>query len=223
MKEHVAGANGVATSKRSSLAADRSGPSASSQNVRAALVVIALAAGFALIPRLSRGCEGISTDEVAPDFKGRIVANAENLGPIAAPSGSAEAAEADRTGSAPPKTLELSSLRGRPVILDFWATWCGPCQAEAPIVNTIAQRYKDRGLAVVGVNTSDEDGLAAQYVKRRGLAFPIVYDQGNTIAKQYSVTNLPTLIVISKTGKIVAIRHGVTTDAALDDIVKRYL
>ncbi len=94
---------------------------------------------------------------------------------------------------------------------------------STPIVNTIALRYKDRGLAVIGVNTSDEDGLAAHYVRKKGLNFPIVYDEGNAIAKQYRVANLPTLIVVSKTGKIVAIRHGVTSDAALDDIVRRYL
>ncbi|MBX3224030.1 MAG: TlpA family protein disulfide reductase [Labilithrix sp.] len=176
--------------------------------LRAALVVLALAAGFALVPRLTKGCEGLSLDEDAPEFSARVIANAEGLG----------ASEGDA-----PATLELSSLRGRPVVLDFWATWCGPCQAEAPIVNTIALRHKDKGLAVIGVNTSDEEGLAARFAKKKGLSFPIVYDQNNTIAKQYGVTNLPTLVVVSKTGKIVAIRHGVTSDSALDEIVRRYL
>lgn len=158
-------------------------------------------------------------DEVAPDFTARIVANGESLGAIAGvDSGATSGAE-----HGPPKTVELSNLRGRPVLLDFWATWCGPCQAEAPIVNTIAQRYKDRGLAVIGVNTSDEDGLAAHFARKKGLGFPIVFDEGNGIARKYNVANLPTLVVVSKTGKIVAIRHGVTSDAALDDIVRRYL
>jgi thiol-disulfide isomerase/thioredoxin len=183
----------------------------SSSNLRAALVVAALAAGFALIPRMTKGCSGAALDEDAPNFTARVVANGENL------------AANGETGGDAPKTLELSSLRGRAVVLDFWATWCGPCQAEAPIVNTVAQRYKDRGLAVVGVNTSDEDGLAARFVRKRGLGFPIVYDEGNTIAKQYGVSNLPTLVVISKTGKIVAVRHGVTSDSALDEIVRRQL
>ena len=110
--------------------------------------------------------------------------------------------------AAPPKELDLErSLRGHAVVLDFWATWCGPCQAEAPIVNTIAQRYKDRGLVVVGVNTSDEDGLAARFVAEKGLTFPIVYDEGNSDREATTAsTSLPTLIVVSKTGKIVAIR-----------------
>jgi thiol-disulfide isomerase/thioredoxin len=189
-----------------------------SSNLRAAVMVIGLAAGFALIPRVTRGCEGAaSVDEVAPDFSAQLVANADFVGPLATGDGG------DSQGADAPKQLSLSNLRGRPVILDFWATWCGPCQAESPIVNTIAQRYKDRGLAVIGVNTSDEDGLAAHFAKKKGLTFPIVYDENNVIAKKYNVSNLPTLIVVSKTGKIVAIRHGVTSDAALDDIVRKYL
>ena len=148
-------------------------------------------------------------DEDAPLWDAKIVANAAAVAP--GPEGT------------PPARLSLASMKGHPVILDFWATWCGPCQMEAPIMNTIAQRYNDRGLAVVGVNTSDEDGLAAQFVNKKHLGFPVVYDEGNAIAKKYAVTNLPTLIVISKTGKVVAVRTGVTSDSALDDIVRRYL
>ena len=58
-------------------------------------------------------------------------------------------------------------------------------------------------LAVVGVNTSDEDGLAAYYVQKKGLGFPMVYDENNTIAKKYGVTSLPTLIVVSKSDHVV--------------------
>ena len=183
-------------------------PASPRSSVRAAVAVAALAAGFALVPRMTKGCDGASLDEDAPNFSARIVANGEALGGDA--------------GSAA-ETVELSSLRGRPVVLDFWATWCGPCQAEAPIVNAIAQRYKDKGRAVIGVNTSDEEGLAERFVRKKGLGFPIVYDENNAIARQYGVSNLPTLIVVSKTGKIVAVRRGVTSDSALDEIVRRYL
>jgi cytochrome c biogenesis protein CcmG/thiol:disulfide interchange protein DsbE len=176
---------------------------ASRSNLHSALGVLVLAVGFAVIPRATKGCESVSLDEDAPDWDAKIVANA----------GALQGAE----------RVKLSELRGHPVILDFWATWCGPCQMEAPIVNAVAQRYKDRGLAVVGVNTSDEDGLAAVFFRKKHLDFPVVYDEGNSIAKKYGVTNLPTLVVVSKTGKIVAIRTGVTSDSALDEIVRRYL
>ncbi|HVH45428.1 MAG TPA: TlpA disulfide reductase family protein [Labilithrix sp.] len=195
----------------STKAGDEEPGTQSQSTLRAAVAVVALALGFALVPRLTKGCEAASLDEDAPNFSARVVANGEPLAALA------------NAGADAPKTLELASLRGHPVVLDFWATWCGPCQAEAPIVNTIAQRYKDRGLAVVGVNTSDEDGLAARFVRKKGLGFPIVYDENNSIAKQYGVSSLPTLIVVSKAGKIVAVRHGVTSDSALDEIVRRYL
>lgn len=166
-------------------------------------IVLAIAGVFALVPRVSRGCEGtFFANEPAPDFTGRVIANPPS----------------------PEQTaIKMSELKGHPVILDFWATWCGPCQAEAPIVNGIAQRYRDRGLVVVGVNTSDEAGLAERFVKKKNLSFPIVFDEGNTIAKSFNVANLPTLVVIDKEGKVIAIRQGVTSDAALDDLVKRVL
>ena len=109
------------------------------------------------------------------------------------------------------------------VLVDFWASWCGPCQAEAPIVNAVAQRFKDKGLVVVGVNTSDAEGIAAVFAAKKGLLFPIVYDEGNGIANKYRVDSLPTLIVISKEGKIVAIRHGVTSDSDLERLVRQVL
>ncbi len=172
------------------------------QTLKTLAVVVALAAGFALIPRVTRSCEGGMANEDAPDFTARVVAN--GLEPSQ-------------------ETLKLSALRGKPVILDFWATWCGPCQAESPIVNAISQRYRDKGLVVIGVNTSDEDGMAAAFVRKKGLSFPIVYDENNRIAKDFKVGNLPTLIVVSKEGKIVAVRHGVTSDADLDGLVRRVL
>ncbi len=92
-----------------------------------------------------------------------------------------------------------------------------------PIVNGIAQRFKDRGLVVVGVNTSDERGLAERFVARRGVSFPIVYDEGNSVAHSFRVDNLPTLVVVSKTGKIVAIRHGITSDSDLERLVRQVL
>jgi thiol-disulfide isomerase/thioredoxin len=170
--------------------------------LRMTLVIVGLAAGFAFVPRATQSCGKASGTEEAPDFTASVVAN-----PL------------DPTQS----TITMSALRGHPVVLDFWATWCGPCQAEAPIVNGLAQRFKDTGLVVIGVNTSDAEGLAARYAVKKGLSFPIVYDEGNAIANKYRVDNLPTLIVISKEGKMVAIRHGVTSDADLERLVRQVL
>jgi cytochrome c biogenesis protein CcmG/thiol:disulfide interchange protein DsbE len=169
---------------------------------RMVLVVLALAAGFAFVPRITNGCGKAAANEPAPDFTATVVAN-----PL----------EPAQT------SLTLSALRGHPVVLDFWATWCGPCQAEAPIVNAISQRYKDKGLVVIGVNTSDAEGLAARFAAKKGLLFPIVYDEGNAIANKYRADSLPTLVVVSKEGKIVAVRQGVTSDADLERLVRQVL
>src|SRR5690606_9197701 len=109
-------------------------PSTNAHSAKMIGVVAALAAGFALIPRATRGCESLN-DQPAPEFSATLVANAP---------------EAEQ------KTLSLTELRGKPIVLDFWATWCGPCQVSAPIVNSVSQRYRDKGLVVVGVNVDDD-------------------------------------------------------------------
>lgn len=132
-------------------------------------------------------------------------------------------AEVVLNGAPGQKQLSLESLKGRAVVLDFWASWCGPCKAEAPIMQRLHERYAASGLTVVGVNTNDEEGMAAPAARRLKLGFPIVYDENNTIAKQYGVTGLPTLIVISKTGKIVAFRAGTTPESTLEELVRKAL
>lgn len=170
-----------------------------------------LAAGFALIPRLITKCS-TSIDEDGPDFSASVIANASPL--VGTPD-----------DASPQKTLTLSTLRGHPIVLDFWATWCGPCQVEAPIVNGISERFKDRGLVVIGVNTSDAAGqsLAPAFAKRKGLTFPIVFDDDDVIAHKYGVESLPTLVVLNKQGKIAAVRRGVTSATELERLVRSVL
>src|ERR1022692_2869530 len=91
-------------------------------------LVVGLLAGFALLPRVFHHELG-----QAPDFALEVVANGASLA-------------GDKS------TVRLSELRGSAVLLDFWATWCGPCRAEAPIVDRVARRWHDKGVVVVGVN-----------------------------------------------------------------------
>ena len=166
------------------------------------LLVFAVILGFAYLPKIfGHAADGALAGKDAPDFALKLVANApENTSDVS-----------------------VSGLRGHAVLLDFWATWCGPCRAELPIVDKIAQRYRGQGLAVVGVNTSDQSGSAARYAKGHGLTYPIALDTGDSAANAYGVESLPTLVVISKTGKVVAFRSGETSEADLDELVKRAL
>ncbi len=123
----------------------------------------------------------------------------------------------------PGARLSLEALRGKPVLLDFWATWCGPCQAEAPIVSRVAERYKERGLVVVGVNTNDKPGLAGPFAAKKRLSFPVVFDAGGEVGDTYDVRSLPTLVMVGKDGKVRAVRQGLVDEASLDALVQAEL
>ena len=194
----------LACYEKSRMADLAANPRSGAHNVRMALLVLALAAGFALVPRVTAGCGKPSGDEEGPDFTASVIAN--SLDPAQ-------------------KTMTLSSLRGHAVLIDFWATWCQPCQAELPIVNGIAHRFKGDGLVVIGVNTDDDNGrvLAPVLAARKGITFPILFDDDHGVARKYHVDSLPTLVVLSKEGKIVAVRSGVTGDAELERILRKVL
>jgi len=165
-----------------------------------AAFVLVLLLAFAFLPRLLGGA-GHGVGKPAPDFTLAAVLNA--------PAGRTDVALAD--------------LKGSVVVLDFWATWCGPCRAEGPVLERLGKRLGSRGVVVVGVNTSDEPDLAPLWAKKTGLTYPIVYDTGNRVARAYAVENLPTLVVVDRTGKVVARRTGVTGEAELEKLVAEAL
>jgi cytochrome c biogenesis protein CcmG, thiol:disulfide interchange protein DsbE len=167
--------------------------------VMVVLLVLSLCFGFAILPRLFANADGELVGKPAPAFSLPVVLNG---------------------GSASP-SLSLAQFHGSAVVLDFWATWCGPCQLEAPVVNKLSQRFHDRGLVVVGVDTSEPNGQgpARAWAESHGLSYPIVFDTNDETARRYGVTSMPTLVVISRTGKVTAVREGLTSDAELESLV----
>jgi thiol-disulfide isomerase/thioredoxin len=160
-----------------------------------ALVALSVLFGFAILPRLF---SDTLVGRAAPDFSLDVV-----------------------TGGAEGDRIHLNELKGQAVLLDFWATWCEPCQAVAPILDRISRKHQGKGLVVVGVNTSDKPGLAPIFAKRKGLSYPIVYDDGDDVAQRYGVVNLPTLVLIDPQGNVIAVRAGLEDEGAIEDLVAR--
>lgn len=101
----------------------------------------------------------------------------------------------------------LSELRGQPVVLNFWATWCGPCQRELPALQTAAERYDGR-IVIAGVDQAEPPALVQEYVSRFGLTFPIPLDEKQEVAGRYNVMGLPTTFFIDSDGVIRRIWSG---------------
>jgi peroxiredoxin len=112
--------------------------------------------------------------------------------------------------------IELSALRGSPVALNFWATWCVPCRAEMPELQSAATRYRDQGLVVLGVNGGETANQVKAYVDELKLTFPIVLDPDGMIANSYGVYAMPTTIWIDAESIIRAKHLGPLTENDID-------
>lgn len=107
------------------------------------------------------------------------------------------------------RPIQLADLRGRLVWLNFWASWCPPCQAETPVLREMADRYEDAGLTVVGVSVqeaSEEDVRA--YAERYGLTYPIAADLDGDVFRAYKVFALPTQFFIGPDGRVLEVVNG---------------
>ena len=114
------------------------------------------------------------------------------------------------------KTVTLSSLRGHPVMLDFWATWCGPCQISIPLVQHFYQAHKDQGLMVIGVNVDEDPSGVYPFVKHFKISYPVVHAGGTSVPEDYHVEGIPLFIFINKEGRIVKRFDGFRPDMAED-------
>lgn len=106
--------------------------------------------------------------------------------------------------------VSLSSLRGNAVVINFWASWCGPCRAEMPAIENIYNEYKQQGLVVLAVNATIQDSLieAQAFVTQYGLTFPILLDSDGTVSNAYRLSGLPTTYFIGRDGVIKKINIG---------------
>ncbi len=115
------------------------------------------------------------------------------------------------------RTVRLSSFRGKPVIVNFWASWCPPCRSEMPDLNALFLGARSQGLVVIAVNTGDSDGSGAQaFAREQNLQFTIVWDEGTRLGDQYRVRALPTSLFVDRQGIIRMVVTGTMSRSRME-------
>jgi len=159
--------------------------------------------GMAALILAVAGCatEGTSVGSIAPDF------------PVS-------------SLKEPGKEVRLNDLRGKVVVLDFWATWCGPCRQAMPYIAALNRDYKDKGVVFMSI-TDEEREKVEPFVKRESISLPIYLDSLMIAKNRLQVSSLPTTVVIDKNGKIQAYEQGFYTPEelakTLETAIKRSL
>jgi cytochrome c biogenesis protein CcmG/thiol:disulfide interchange protein DsbE len=101
------------------------------------------------------------------------------------------------------ETITLSDLRGKVVVINFWASWCGPCRVEAPVLERVWQQYKDRGVVLLGVAYTDTESGARAFIAEFNQTYPNGLDLGTRISDQYHITGVPETFVVDQNGDVV--------------------
>ena len=117
-------------------------------------------------------------------------------------------APAFQLGSADGQSLDLGSLKGKVVMINFWASWCGPCRKEMPILEQLNRQYRSKGLALIGVNVEPDSKTALDWLKATPVSFPILFDTESKVSKLYQVAGMPNTVILDRKGTVRYIHRG---------------
>jgi peroxiredoxin len=122
------------------------------------------------------------------------------------------------------KTVKLSDFKGKVVILDFWATWCPPCRAEIPSFVELQDKYKDKGLQIIGISV-DQDGakVLKPFIEQNKINYPIILADEKVQSDYGGIEGIPTTFIIDKEGKISAKHVGLTQKAEFEKEIEPLL
>lgn len=100
------------------------------------------------------------------------------------------------------KQIKLSAYKGKVVYVDFWASWCGPCQRSFPKLDALRAKYKDKGFEVIAINLDEKAKDAHEFLAKYPVTFPIAYDPKGKVAEQYKLKGMPTAFIIDRKGMV---------------------
>ena len=106
------------------------------------------------------------------------------------------------------RNVRLDELRGQVVLVNFWATWCGPCREEMPRLDTLYQKYHKSGFVLLGVNVDDDPRTALATAAKLNVSFPVLLDTDKKVSKLYDLNTMPSTIVIDRDGKMRFLHRG---------------
>lgn len=114
---------------------------------------------------------------------------------------------------------QLSDYKGQGVFLNFWGTWCKPCEREFPLIDKQFQQLKDEGLQILAVNIGESDFIVQKFINRKGLTFPVLIDNHKSVMETYNINPLPTTFLINPEGKI----ENIITGEMNEETIKKYM
>jgi thiol-disulfide isomerase/thioredoxin len=107
------------------------------------------------------------------------------------------------------KAIDLSQFRGQVVMINFWATWCGPCRQEMPLLENIYKKYKPMGFTMLGVNVEPDSKSAEAWLsKQKPVSFPIAFDTDSKVSKLYKVAGMPSTVFVDRKGNVRVMHKG---------------
>ena len=106
------------------------------------------------------------------------------------------------------QNVSLAQYKGQVVMLNFWASWCGPCRQEMPLLESIYKKYHRLGFTMIGVNVEPDSNAANEWLKQTPVSFPILYDKDSKVSRMYDVAGMPSTVIIDRAGKVRVLHRG---------------